>query len=278
MKKMLFNLIVIISIIGIIRVNPDNMKTRIVENSMNKDSLQEIKEKGVITVASPLYDIPFYSVNPETNEISGIDADIINEIAKRLGINKVESKETLFSNLLEKLMTDDSINMAAGGIYITPEREKLITFTQPLYKESETVVVQQFSNINFVRDLKDAVVGVEKGTIFEKLAQKWKQNNLIKELVTFQDTSELLTSVNSGKIEAGLVDSTQVNYLLKQNKFYLRTLKDYTPEIYGNIGIAVKKNDISLLNALNEKIKEMKADGTLYAILRKYGLDKSNII
>ncbi|EKQ54360.1 MAG: periplasmic component of amino acid ABC-type transporter/signal transduction system [Clostridium sp. Maddingley MBC34-26] len=86
-----------------------------------------------------------------------------------------------------------------------------------------------------------------------------------------------MNSINSGKIDAGIVDSTEVNYLLNHKNFSLRTLKDYTPEIHGNIGIAVEKNDISLLNALNEKINEMKADGTLYAILRQNGLDKSNM-
>ncbi|EKQ54359.1 MAG: periplasmic component of amino acid ABC-type transporter/signal transduction system [Clostridium sp. Maddingley MBC34-26] len=189
MKKVLFNLIVAISIIGIIVCVSDIMKTRTVENPIDKDRLQEIKEKGVLTVASPLYDIPFFYVDPKTNKISGIDADIINEIAKRIGINKIETKETLFSNLLEKLITDDSIDMAAGGIYITPEREKLVAFTQPLYKESETVVVPQFSKVNFVIDLKDTVIGVEKGTVFENLAQKWKKNNLIKDVVTFKDIS-----------------------------------------------------------------------------------------
>jgi len=39
----------------------------------------------------------------------------------------------------------------------------------------------------------------------------------------------------------------------------------------------VRKNDATLLNALNEKINEMKADGTLYAILRENGLDKTNM-
>ncbi|NYC10589.1 ABC-type amino acid transport substrate-binding protein [Clostridium beijerinckii] len=58
----------------------------------------------------------------------------------------------------------------------------------------------------------------------------------------------------------------------------MRILKDYNPELSGNIAIALRNNDKTLLNALNEKIKEMKADGTLYAILVENGLDKSNMI
>ncbi|NYC53108.1 ABC-type amino acid transport substrate-binding protein [Clostridium beijerinckii] len=81
------------------------------------------------------------------------------------------------------------------------------------------------------------------------------------------------------KIDAGLVDSVIVKYsLLKNKNIPLRILKDYNPELSGNIAIALRNNDKTLLNALNEKIKEMKADGTLYAILVENGLDKSNMI
>jgi len=188
-------------------------------------------------------------------------------------------KESTFANLLEKFNTDDSIDIAVGGIFITPESEKLVAFTKPLYKESEAVIVPRFSKINFMNDLKNAVVGVEKGTIFEDLAKKWKENNLIKEVLILESTTELFNAISNGKIDAGLADSIIINYhFIKEKDPLLRSLKGYTPELQGVMGIAVKKNDISLLNALNKTINDMKADGTLYAILVENGLDKNNII
>ena len=278
MKK-IFTLIIIINLIGIIiGFSTGTVGATIANKSIEKDKLQTIKEKGVITVASA-YGIPFFNINPETNKISGIDADILTEIARRLGINKIEMKKIPFSSLLETLNTDDSIDIAASGIYITPEREKLVAFTKPLYKETETVVVPKFSKINFMSDLKNAIVGVEKGSAFEHLARKWKENNLIKDIMIFENTTELLNTLNNGKIDAGISDSVVVNYLLLKDKnLLLRTLKDYTPEIPGAIGIAVRKDQISLLNALNKTINDMKADGTLYAILVENGLEQSNMI
>ena len=241
--------------------------------------MEIIKEKGVITVAAPPKEILFFFINPETNEISGIDGDIITEIARRLGINKVEIKKATFANLLEKFNADDSIDISVGGIFITPESEKLVAFTKPLYKESEAVIVPRFSKINYMDDLKSAVVGVEKGTIFENLAKKWKENNLIKEILILESTTELFNAIHNGKIDAGLADSIIINYhLLKEKDPLLRSLNGYIPELQGVIGIAVKKNDISLLNALNKTIDDMKADGTLNAILAANVLDKSNMI
>lgn len=278
LKKLLI-LIIIINFLGIVFEFTTNRDINIITNAtIEKDRLEIIKEKGVITVASPLMDISYFYLDPNTNKITGIEADIITELAKRLGINKIETKNTPFSNLLEKLNTDDNIDIASGGMFITSERENLAAFTQPLYKASDAVVVPTFSNIHFKDDLKNAVVGVEKGTVYENLARKWKTDNLIKDIIIFENTSELLNAINSQNIDAGLVDSVIVKYSLLKDKIPLRILQDYTPELNGNIAIAVRKNDTTLLKALNEKINEIKADGTLYSILVQNGLDRSNMV
>lgn len=287
MKKMqqkLIIVIVIINFIGIMlkgAIPTDNSKTTIINDASKEDTLDIIKDKGEIHVVTPLNDIAYFYLDTKTDEIKGIDADILFEIGKRIGINKVEMEVAPFSDLLERLNSDNNIDISAGGIYITPEREEIVSFTQPLYKGSEAIVVPTFSTINFISDLKDAVIGVAKGTVFEKLAEKWKENNLIKDVVTFETSVDVLNAVNSYKtdIDAGIVDSVIVKYSLSEDKnLLLRMLKDYTPEITGNVGIAVRKNDTALLNTLNGKIDKMKADGTLYAILVENGLDKSNMV
>jgi polar amino acid transport system substrate-binding protein len=280
MKK-IFISIIIIGLIGIIiECATGSSKITTANISPEKDRLQTIKEKGVITIVSPPKDVPFFYIKPETKEMSGIDADIITEITKRLGINKVEAKEASFSNLLEKLKTNNSIDMAVGGIFITPEGEESVEFTEPLYKETETVIVPEFSNINYKSDLKNLVVGVERGSIFVDLAQEWKKNNLAKDVMIFESITDLLNAINYRKIDAGIADSIVVNSFLSKGdiKLPLRTLKDYTPELHGTIGMAVRKNDISLLKSVNKIIDEMKADGTLYSILVENGLDKNNMI
>lgn len=279
--KRLLTLFIIINFIGIFMEcsASGNSTATIINNLKEKDRLESIKEKGIITVGAPSKEIPFFYKSSENNEVSGIDADIIIEIAKRLGIDKVEIKEETFANLLEKFNSDDSVDVAVGGIFITPESEKLVAFSKPLYKESEEVIVPKYSRINFMNDLNNAVVGVEKGTIFESLAKKWKENNIVKDVVTLESTTDLFNAINNGNVDAGLADSIIINYhLLKVKDPTLRILKDYNPELEGIIGIAIKKNDISLLNSVNKIIDDMKADGTLYAILVKNGLDKNNMI
>lgn len=278
--KKLLVLIIIVNFIGIIIEGATvSSITAAVNNSTEKDRLQIIKEKGILTVASA-NEPPFFYINAKTNMLTGIDADIIAEITRRLGINKIEMKEEIpFANLLDQLNTDDSIDIAANGIYITPKREEMVSFTEPLYKESEAVIVSKASKINFMDDLKNAVVGVERGTVFAELAQKRKENGSVKDIIIFEKITDLLSAINRGEADAGLADSAVISYFLLTDKnLFLRTLKDYKPELPGNIGLAVKKSDTDLLKALNEIINEMKADGTLYAILVNNGLGKSNMI
>lgn len=285
MKKILRKLlilIVIINFIGIILEGTtavNNSKAATINDSVEKDRLETIKEKGSINVVSPVNDITYFYLDNRTNKITGIDADILSEITKRLGINQIEMKEALFADLLQELNTDDNIDISAGGIYITPEREELVSFTQPLYKGAEAIVVPTLSTINFMSDLKNAVVGVEKGTVFLGMAENWKKNNLIKDIAIFETSADLLNAINSNKVDAGIADSVIVKHsLLKDKNLFLRMLKDYKPEVPGIVGIAVRKNDTALLNAFNEKINEMKVDGALYAILVDNGLDKENMI
>lgn len=285
MKKILKKLLIFIVIVNFIGIMfectalKDNSKTALANVSIEKDRLQRIKEKGVINVAAITSSRTYFYRDNNTNEVSGIEADILSEIIKRLGVNaKIEINEATFLNFLEKLTTDDAIDVASGGIFITPEREKLVAFTQPLYKISEAIVVPALSTINFKSDLKNSVVGVVKGTVYEKLAERWKNENLIKDIATFDTLPELFNAVSSIKVDAGILDSVIGKYsLFKNSKLPLRLLRDYTPELTNNVGIAMRKNDITLLNAFNEKISEMKADGTMYAIFVDNGLDKTNM-
>lgn len=90
MKKIL-TLIAILGLIGILigcSTSTGSSKIITTNASLEKDRLQTIQKKGVLTFASA-NDPPFVYINPKTNQLDGVDANIITEIAKRLGINNV---------------------------------------------------------------------------------------------------------------------------------------------------------------------------------------------
>ncbi len=278
-KKLLVLIIIVINCIGIMISLGTSVSNAEISNNVNKnDRLESIKEKGVLTVASS-NDVPFAYIDPKTNEFAGIDAEIIREVAKRLGINKVEMKQVPFESLLVELNNNQDIDMVTDGMYVTDERKKEALFTNIWYKESEAISVPKVSKIAFKEDLKNAVVGALKGTAFLELAQKWQKDGLVKDVIIFESQSELLSSVNTGKIDAAITDSILAAYLIsKNNSFYLKILEPYEPEAPGMIAAAVRKSDTTLADAVNEQIDDMKIDRTILKIFRKYGLDENYFV
>nr|WP_242862089.1 ABC transporter substrate-binding protein [Clostridium intestinale] len=219
-----------------------------------KDTLATIKEKGVLTVASS-NDAPFAFIDAKTNEFSGIDAEIIKEIAKRLGINKVEMKQIPFENLLVEL-NNNSVDMVTDGMYVKEERKKLALFTNIWYKEGEAIVIPKDSKVSSKADLKNLVLGGQKGTAFLETAQKWQQAGQVKEVKVFGSQSELMLAVNTGKIDACITDGMVAGYTLSQDSsLSLKILSPYEPEASGMVAAAVRKDDTSLADAVNEKTR-----------------------
>lgn len=275
-KKTLALIIVVISCIGIM-VGCGSGGSSSTSSSDKKDTLAAAKEKGILTVASS-NDAPFAFIDAKTNEFSGIDAEIITEVAKRLGINKVEMKQIPFENLLVEL-NNNTVDMVTDGMYVKEERKKLALFTNIWYKEGEAIVIPKDSKITSKDDLKNAVIGGQKGTAFLETAQKWQQAGLVKEVKVFGSQSELMLAVNTGKVDACVTDGMVAGYTLSQDSsLSLKILSPYTAEASGMVAAAVRKDDKALADAVNEKIDEMKKDGTILKLLQKYGMNEDYVV
>ena len=279
-KKLLVLMIVVMSCVGFMvgcGSGSSSTTSKTSSNDKAKDTLAAAKEKGVLTVASS-NDAPFAFMDAKTNEFTGIDAEIITEVAKRLGINKVEMKQIPFENLLVEL-NNNTVDMVTDGMYVKDERKRLANFTNIWYKEGEAIIIPQDSKIASKDDLKDAVLGGQKGTAFLETAQKWQKDGLVKDVKVFASQSELMLAVNTGKVDACITDGMVAGYTLSQDSsLSLKILSPYKAEAAGMIAAAVRKNDTALADAVNEKIDEMKKDGTILKLLKKYGMNEDYLV
>ncbi|EJF00561.1 ABC transporter substrate-binding protein [Liquorilactobacillus mali] len=245
--------------------------------SSSTDTLAKIKKKGVLVVGSS-NDAPFAYIDTKTKKFTGIDADIIKEIAKRIGIKKVEMKQVPFENLLVEL-NKGSIDMVTDAMYIKKERLQKAAFTDIWYKEGDAVVIPKNSSINSLSDLKGKVIGAQKGTAFLEIAEKWKKEGIVKDVQVYGKQTELMLAVDTGKIAACVTDGIVADYTLsKDSSLSLKLLSSYKSEATGQIGAAVNFSDKSLLNATNKALNKMKKDGTLKKILAKYGLSDKYMV
>ena len=194
------------------------------------------------------------------------------EIAKRLGIDEVEMKIVEWDSLILEL-NSGSIDIIADAMYITETRKEQVYFTDIWYSEADAVVIPADSPLNSMEDLKDCVVAAQTGSEFLETVQGWADAGLIKDVAMYAEPDELLLAVNTGKVDACLVDDIIAYYIIENNKsLALKLLPGYESEDEGMIGAAVPKSDPDFLKELNDTLNGMKEDGTLEKILEGYGL------
>ncbi|MDS0525893.1 transporter substrate-binding domain-containing protein [Clostridium sp. SHJSY1] len=281
--KTRFKFLVILVVILIFATNAQC--TTIEPSSQNNiserevDRLQKIKNKGVLTILSSNNE-PYSYKNPRTGEFSGIDANIIKEVARRLGIKEVKAKYTYFGNLFEEFNKNPEIDLIIDGVFITDSRKQLVDFTIPIYRDWSSILTRKDSNINSKDDLKNVVAGAVQGEVYAPLVKEWKNEGKVKDYVTFFDRESSRIALNNKVIDAFLTDSIiGQNIVLKypELKFKLLSANQYKPDLIYDVGYPLKKEDTILKDAINEKLQEMKNDGTLYDIMVKYGINEHYI-
>lgn len=239
--------------------------------------LKEIKDKGYITIATS-NDAPFCYYDVDTNELTGLDVDILQGICDKLGIPEIRANVTDFSNMLVEL-NNGNVDMVADAMYITDERLKQALYTDVWYTEGEAFVTKKDTKFTTSDSLKDASVGAQPGTAFYDLAQQWAEDGRLKEVVSYENQATLMTAVSTGKVDAAVTDGIVASYTISQDSSLdLKLLSPYEPEATGRIGAAVRFEDKDFLEEVNGALNEMKEDGSLMKILEDYGLSEDYFI
>lgn len=231
----------------------------------NKESkLEKIKKENTIVLGTSAdyipYEFPIIN-NDGTESIVGFDVLIAKEIAKDLGVN-LTIKNLDFNGLLDAL-NSNNVDFIMSGINPTEERKQSIDFSKTYYEAKNVLLVKKnkVDSIKSINDLKDLTVGVQLGSIQDKLAQEKLKNSSIKSLIRIP---ELILELSSGKVDA-IVTETPVA------EQYIRTNPDlaivYIDEFNQNLdmgsAIGIKKGEPDLVNAINSTIDRLLKDNKI---------------
>ncbi|ASN06900.1 transporter substrate-binding domain-containing protein [Virgibacillus necropolis] len=228
---------------------------------------EEIKEAGelVVGTSGTLFAASYY---PEgSDKLTGYDAEVIREIAKRLDLNV--TFETIGIDGLLAAVNSNRIDVAINDIEITDERKKQFAFTDP-YKYSFTSLIvrsDDLSGIETLEDLKGKKAGGGATTVFSDIARHFGA-----EVVTYSNVSNdvYLQDVNNGRTDTVIND-----YYLQ--KLALKAITRFDIKIHPDIkfhpteqGIVVHKDATKLVQKMNQALQEMRDDGTLTELAKKF--------
>jgi ABC-type amino acid transport substrate-binding protein len=220
-------------------------------------------EEGILTVGTDMPYAPFEY--REGGEVAGFDADIMNEIASRLGL-ETEWVDSPFDTIFTDLAAGQ-FDVVISGATITPERAEQVNFSEPYFRSLQALTVQEDSDIASFDDVGEGhVVAVQSGTTGEIWAEENLQPNGA-EIRAFPDYPPLYNALEAGQVDAVVFDeSSAVPEVAARRGIALVDTVD-TDEAYG---IAVDPNNEDLLDALNEAFQAMLDDGTYDEIYDGY--------
>lgn len=242
------------------------------------DTLKRLRKEGTLVVGSS-GDAPFAYIDQDTKEFKGVDAEIIKEVAKRLGIKNVEMQLIPFSELILNL-NSGNIDIIADCMYIKKERAKQIYYGEVWYTQGGGLLVPEGSSIKSEKDFdsKSTKVGYTPGTIWQGIVEGWKEDGLIKEAVATGDQSESVVALQYGKIDAYITDSTVVENWFANSPDTVKGLKmaeNYKDEesAIGHIAPSVAFGDEDFMKEINDVVVELRDEGFIEKVFEDYGLD-----
>lgn len=242
-------------------------------------SLAEARESGITLGISP--SPPYSSLDPARGVAEGLDVEI-NEAALRwAGIATVRYEVMPFGQLIPALLAG-RIDSVASNIHVTPDRLKAVSFTGPAWWYGPAIVVPRGNpaGIASFDDLVGKPVGAIAGSAADEYLRKVGAT-----VTAFQTDAEEFAAITTGRVNAVVEDDVKVAEYLKANAsapIEMAANVAVPDEVifgygYGYARYAVRIEDCSLRAAYSQGLAEIRGNGQVSAILKKYGLGNRNL-
>jgi L-cystine transport system substrate-binding protein len=222
----------------------------------------EVKKDGVITVGTEGTYKPFSYHNAGTGDLTGFDVDVMNAVADKLGI-RVKYQETQWDAIFAGLDAG-RFDVIANQVSINPEREADYDFSTPYTVSPGVVVVTDDKDISSLKDLAGK-------TTAQSLTSNWyqvaKDNGA--NVQSVEGWAQAVTLLKQGRVDATVND--RLTFL-----DYQKTEQDPSLHVATETGdkaenaFAFRKGSGSLVDRFDQALEELRADGTLAEISRKY--------
>ena len=229
-------------------------------------------------VAEPTYKvgatatgIPFTFLDIKTGTTQGMMIDAAQAIGKAGGF-ETQVEQSPFAALIPSL-TSNKIDLISAGMLKTPERAKVVQFSDPIYSYGEGLIVKADDDTVYTTmdDLKGEVVGAQVGTVFIDSLNK---HGGFKEVRSYDSIPDLMRDLKLGRIKAAFGDRPIIAYQLAQGKNPdVKLSSTYVPVVMGDVCLVMRQGDAEKLAQVNKGIAAIKADGSLQRIIEKWQLN-----
>ena len=217
-------------------------------------------EAGKLTMATNAT-FPPYEMTTDSGEIEGIDVDTAKAIAEKLGLELQIDDMDFDAALLSVQQGKADIVMA--GVTVTDERKAVMDFSDSYATGIQSIIVPNDSDIASPDDLAGKKIGTQRGTTgYIYCSDDFGEDSV----VAYDNGLTAVQALNNGQVDAVVIDNAPAQEYVAANPGLKVLDTSYAEEDYA-IGMA---KGSALEDAVNKALEELKADGTLQAIVDKY--------
>lgn len=226
------------------------------------DNNADTKEKLIMATNA---EFPPYEFK-EGDEIVGIDAEVAQAIADKLGM-ELEIVDTEFNSIIPGVQ-GGKYSMGMAGMTVNEERLQSVDFSTSYAKGVQVVIVKEDSAIKSVDDLfadgAKYVAGVQMATTGDIYATDDLGADRVQE---FDKGAAAVQALVSGKIDCVIIDNEPAKAFVQANEGLKILDTAYAEEDYA---ICFSKDNTELKDKVNAALEELIADGTVQKIIDKY--------
>jgi L-cystine transport system substrate-binding protein len=244
------------------------------------EGIKRVLDSGVLRVAATKSP-PLSWQELKDNSWLGYDADILKEIADRMGVKA----EATFPTAAGQISAIES-NRAdtTTGLLTTPEREEVVGFTDSIrWLQVNIITRSDDTRIKSIDDLSDKTLGVSIGNAGARAAEAMHAKGVIGEIVTTQQPDEAYNLLKTDRVDAIIFPFSNFEWSLQgenRDKAYdFKSVITLDQSWYGvssgeGSAYAVAKSVCGeeLAAVMLEKVEEMRDDGTMEKIFTSYGI------
>ena len=240
---------------------PDTKADTVAQTEAETDAKTET---NVIKMATNAYFKPYEYY--EGDKIIGIDAEIAEKIAEKLGMT-LEIVDMDFNSILTAV-NEGSVDFGMAGMTVTEKRLEEVDFSVSYANGVQSVIVKEGSPITSVDDLYAEGVSYKIGTQLGTTGDTYSTDDFgADNVVGFNNGNEAVLALLGDSVDCVIIDNEPAKAFVAANEGLKILDTSYADEDYA---ICVKKGNSELLDKLNAAIVELTDDGTIEGIVNKY--------
>ena len=204
---------------------------------------------------------PPYEMVADDGSFEGIDVEVAGAIAGKLGLELVVDDMDFDAALLAVQQNKSDIVMA--GVTVTEDRQLIMNFSDSYATGVQVVIVKEGSDVT-LDNLGEKMIGTQRGTT----GYIYTSGDYGDDHVTAYDNgASAVQALLNGQVDCVVIDSAPAEAFVAANAGLTILDTEYVTE---NYAIGVNKDNTALLDAINQALAELTADGTIQAIVDKY--------